>query len=277
MHYLYEPGSFVPVAQALRKRPIVLHRQPDWRQREYDFDQDPLWQTTMPPQAFDTIAWYHCDHLGTPMELTDPHGNVAWAGQYKAWGEVREERSEWAKQHGLSNPIRFQGQYHDHETGLHYNRYRYYDSKGSRFTSQDPIGLSGGLNLYVYVPSSTQWIDPLGLSGCVCKLTETSTSVINQQRLNRYYTQYEKYGSAGAKELENGRYRFYGELKSPRTPGEMKGARLVREWDPNTDERRTWYETVDHYNNIRSVAPKPITHEKNHHIFEASGKYIGRR
>ncbi|WP_367237382.1 RHS repeat-associated core domain-containing protein [Pseudomonas sp. Rh2] len=164
VHYLYEPGSFVPVAQALRKRPIVLHRQPDWRQREYDFEQDPLWQTTMPPQAFDAIAWYHCDHLGTPMELTDPHGNVAWAGQYKAWGEVREERSEWARQHGLGNPIRFQGQYHDHETGLHYNRYRYYDQKAGHFITQDPISYVGGLNLFLYAPNPTGWIDPRGLA-----------------------------------------------------------------------------------------------------------------
>ncbi|WP_347176207.1 RHS repeat-associated core domain-containing protein [Pseudomonas sp. NyZ480] len=164
VHYLYEPGSFVPVAQALRKRPIVLHRQPDWRQREYDFDQDPLWQTTMPPQAFDAIAWYHCDHLGTPMELTDPHGNVAWAGQYKAWGEVREERSEWAKQHSLGNPIRFQGQYHDHETGLHYNRYRYYDPSSARFIAQDPIGLLGDHNLYRYTVNPTGWVDPYGLA-----------------------------------------------------------------------------------------------------------------
>ncbi|WP_409270023.1 RHS repeat domain-containing protein, partial [Pseudomonas sp. KCJK9044] len=148
----------------LRKRPIVLHRQPDWRQREYDFDQDPLWQTTMPPQAFDAIAWYHCDHLGTPMELTDPHGNVAWAGQYKAWGEVREERSEWSKQHSLGNPIRFQGQYHDHETGLHYNRYRYNDPKVGRFINQDPISYTGGFNLFAYAPNPVEWSDPLGLA-----------------------------------------------------------------------------------------------------------------
>ncbi|AVD88649.1 hypothetical protein C4Q26_16520 [Pseudomonas sp. SWI44] len=168
VHYLYEPGSFVPVAQALRKRPIVLHRQPDWRQREYDFDQDPLWQTTMPPQAFDAIAWYHCDHLGTPMELTDQHGNVAWAGQYKAWGEVREERSEWAKQVGMSNPIRFQGQYHDHQTGLHYNRHRYYDPDVGRFVSKDPLSYGGGVNIFLYVANPTGMIDPLGL--CSSKL-----------------------------------------------------------------------------------------------------------
>ena len=164
VHYLYEPGSFVPVAQALRNSPIRLHKQPDWSQREYDFDQDPLWHTDVKPQPFDAIAWYQCDHLGTPMELTDEQGNVAWAGQYKAWGEVKEERSDWAKQHGLANPIRFQGQYHDHETGLHYNRYRYYDPKAGRFVSLDPISYAGGINLLVYAPSPVDWIDPLGLA-----------------------------------------------------------------------------------------------------------------
>uniref|UniRef100_UPI001F3F94C4 RHS repeat-associated core domain-containing protein n=1 Tax=Pseudomonas sp. LAM2023 TaxID=2800477 RepID=UPI001F3F94C4 len=164
VHYLYEPGSFVPVAQALRKSPIRLHKQPDWSQREYDFDQDPLWHTEVKPQAFDAIAWYQCDHLGTPMELTDEQGDVAWAGQYKAWGEVKEERSDWAKQHGLSNPIRLQGQYHDHETRLHYNRYRYYDPKAGRFVSLDPISYAGGLNLFAYAPSPVEWTDALGLA-----------------------------------------------------------------------------------------------------------------
>uniref|UniRef100_UPI001F3085A7 RHS repeat-associated core domain-containing protein n=1 Tax=Pseudomonas sp. LAM2023 TaxID=2800477 RepID=UPI001F3085A7 len=164
VHYLYEPGSFVPVAQALRKSPIRLHKQPDWSQREYDFDQDPLWHTEVKPQAFDAIAWYQCDHLGTPMELTDEQGNVAWAGQYKAWGEVREERSAWAKQHGLGNPIRFQGQYHDQETGLNYNRYRYYSPQTGRFVNHDPINYAGGLNLYLYAANPVTWIDPLGLA-----------------------------------------------------------------------------------------------------------------
>uniref|UniRef100_UPI001AE0A391 RHS repeat-associated core domain-containing protein n=3 Tax=Pseudomonas TaxID=286 RepID=UPI001AE0A391 len=117
------------------------------------------------PQAFDAIAWYHCDHLGTPMELTDEQGNIAWAGQYKAWGEVREARSELAKRHGLSNPIRFQGHYQDHETSLHYNRYRYYDPKTARYVSQDPVRLEGGLNFFSYVTNPTGWVDPLGLWG----------------------------------------------------------------------------------------------------------------
>ncbi|UPF03554.1 RHS domain-containing protein [Pseudomonas mosselii] len=163
VHYLYEPGSFVPVAQAIRKQPIRLLRQPDWSDREYDFDQDPLWQHEVKPQPIDAIAWYQCDHLGTPMELTDHHGEVAWTAQYKAWGEVKEDRSEWAKQNGLNNPIRFQGQYHDHETGLHYNRYRYYDPRAGRFINQDPISYTGGLNLFAYAPNPVEWVDPLGL------------------------------------------------------------------------------------------------------------------
>jgi len=57
----------------------------------------------------------------------------------------------------------------------------------------------------------------------------------------------------------------------------MKGARLVREWDPSTGNKRTWYEKVDYAENIRSVAPKPVTHEKNHHIFDMDGNYKGMR
>ncbi|WP_409281003.1 RHS repeat-associated core domain-containing protein, partial [Pseudomonas defluvii] len=70
----------------------------------------------------------------------------------------------WAQHKGIQNPLRFQGQYHDHETGLHYNRYRYYDPLVGRFISKDPIGYAGGLNLYVYAPNPIFWIDPLGLA-----------------------------------------------------------------------------------------------------------------
>ncbi|AZL74244.1 RHS repeat-associated core domain-containing protein [Pseudomonas oryziphila] len=164
VHYLYQPGSFVPVVQALRNGPIRLHKQPDWSLREYDFDQDPLWHTEVKPQAFDAIAWYHCDHLGTPQELTDEQGNVVWYAHYTAWGEVREERTERARLQGVSNPIRFQGQYQDPETALHYNRYRYYEPKMARYVSRDPIGMQGGMNVYSYANNApVMRADPLGL------------------------------------------------------------------------------------------------------------------
>ncbi|BBQ01384.1 hypothetical protein BSFA1_65120 (plasmid) [Burkholderia sp. SFA1] len=116
------------------------------------------------PVAFAQIGYYQCDHLGTPQEITDAQGEVAWSAHYKAWGEAKEAISTAARRAGISNPLRFQGQYHDHETGLHYNRNRYYDPATGRFISKDPIGLQGGLNVYQYAPNPIEWIDPLGLA-----------------------------------------------------------------------------------------------------------------
>jgi RHS repeat-associated protein len=67
-----------------------------------------------------------------------------------------------------SQRIRFQGQQVDEESGLHYNRHRYYDPSAGRFISKDPIGLAGGLNSYRYAPNAIAWVDPLGLTCCKC-------------------------------------------------------------------------------------------------------------
>ncbi|HHQ4309018.1 TPA: RHS repeat-associated core domain-containing protein [Serratia fonticola] len=64
----------------------------------------------------------------------------------------------------MPQPLRFQGQYFDAESGLHYNRYRYYSPETARFITPDPIGLTGGLNQTQYVPNPTGWVDPLGLT-----------------------------------------------------------------------------------------------------------------
>ena len=60
-------------------------------------------------------------------------------------------------------PIRFQGQYYDEETGLHYNRFRYFDPDLGMFTTRDPIGLAGGSNVFQYAPNPIGWIDPFRL------------------------------------------------------------------------------------------------------------------
>jgi hypothetical protein len=87
----------------------------------------------------------------------------------------------------------------------------------------------------------------------------------------------ERFGSSGVKTLENGRNRYYGEFKPASNPGDMAGARYVREWDPASGRFRDWYETLDHGGNVRSVAPKPPTNPLNHHIFDEVGNYLGRR
>jgi RHS repeat-associated protein len=60
-------------------------------------------------------------------------------------------------------PFRYQGQYEDAETGLYYNRFRYYDPNAGCYLSQDPSGLNGGIALYAYVHDLNNWIDPFGL------------------------------------------------------------------------------------------------------------------
>ncbi|WP_191630261.1 RHS repeat domain-containing protein, partial [Pseudomonas fluorescens] len=106
--------------------------------------------------------YYQLDHLGTPQELTDYSGDIVWSAQYDAYGKVAT--LTLAGEDYLNQPLRFQGQYFDGESGLHYNRHRYYDPRLGRYLTPDPIKLAGGLNQYQYVPNPTGWVDPLGLS-----------------------------------------------------------------------------------------------------------------
>ncbi|WP_211252060.1 RHS repeat domain-containing protein, partial [Vibrio rhizosphaerae] len=109
-----------------------------------------------------TPYFYHLDQIGTPLEITDATGAVAWSVDYHSYGNVAYQRKA-----EIVSPLRFQGQYYDAETGLHYNRHRYYSPGTGRFITPDPIGLAGGLNNYQYVKNPTGWVDPLGLTQCV--------------------------------------------------------------------------------------------------------------
>lgn len=129
--YIYYPGSF---------RPLALLTQ----------------------EGGEKQSWhYHCDVNGAPVRLTSPAGEIVWSEKSGVWGEKGE-----VFVNRIANPLRFQGQYYDAETGLHYNRYRYYDPQIAAYISQDPIGLAGGENVYAYAPNPLDWIDPLGLIRC---------------------------------------------------------------------------------------------------------------
>ena len=106
-----------------------------------------------------TVRHYHCDHLGTPLALTDESNQIVWAARLDPWGNVQEE---FNPQH-ISQPIRLPGQHHDKDTGLYYNRHRYYDPSIGSYVNQDPIGLRGSRNQYSYPLSPYRKIDPLGL------------------------------------------------------------------------------------------------------------------
>lgn len=98
------------------------------------------------------------DLLGTPREMLDPMGIPIWTAQYGPFGDLEAETHPENR-----CPLRFQGQWLDEESGLHYNRYRYYDPSMSRYVSPDLVGLRGGMNVYRYTPNPINWIDPLGL------------------------------------------------------------------------------------------------------------------
>lgn len=108
------------------------------------------------------IYYYHLDQLGTPICLTDKNGKPVWCNQTNVFGA--EDKETENTENIISNPIRFQGQYFDEESGLHYNRFRYYCPQQGRFIHQDPIGLAGGINPYQYAPNPVNWVDPFGLS-----------------------------------------------------------------------------------------------------------------
>ena len=114
------------------------------------------------------IYYFHTDLNGMPEELTDEAGEIVWECSYQLWGKPIQEIAHREIQQNL----RYQGQYLDRETGLHYNTFRYYDPDTGRFTQPDPIGLVGGLNLYQYAPNALMWVDPWGWA---CKLTKSKS------------------------------------------------------------------------------------------------------
>ncbi|HFT6944101.1 TPA: RHS repeat-associated core domain-containing protein, partial [Escherichia coli] len=106
------------------------------------------------------IHLYHCDHRGLPLALISTEGTTAWYAEYDEWGNLLNEENP----HQLQQLIRLPGQQYDEESGLYYNRHRYYDPLQGRYITQDPIGLKGGWNFYQYPLNPVQYIDSMGLA-----------------------------------------------------------------------------------------------------------------
>ncbi|WP_406474633.1 DUF6531 domain-containing protein [Streptomyces sp. NBC_01615] len=99
------------------------------------------------------------DLVGTPTELVDETGDIAWRTRATLWGTTT-----WNSDATAYTPLRFPGQYHDPETGLHYNYFRTYDPETARYLTPDPLGLAPASNPVTYVHNPHTWIDPLGLA-----------------------------------------------------------------------------------------------------------------
>ncbi|CAB1206382.1 Putative deoxyribonuclease RhsC [Serratia marcescens] len=152
---------------------LLQEQRDDGSRRSWSYDPASPWSPLAAlEQAGDSrsadIYWYHTDLNSAPLEVTDAAGSLCWSGQYDTFGKLQGQTvAGAAKRQGAQyqQPLRYAGQYQDDESGLHYNLFRYYEPEVGRFTTQDPIGLRGGLNLYQYAPNPLMWVDPLGLSG----------------------------------------------------------------------------------------------------------------
>jgi RHS repeat-associated protein len=106
-----------------------------------------------------SLYWYQNDPNGCPIRLLSSTGEVLWAASYTAWADVDLLHAAL-----IDNPIRLQGQYADAETGLSYNRHRYFCPHAGQYVSPDPMSLFTGINLHEYCWNKPfLFIDPLGL------------------------------------------------------------------------------------------------------------------
>ncbi|MFE2882549.1 putative T7SS-secreted protein [Streptomyces sp. NPDC059272] len=101
------------------------------------------------------------DLVGTPTELIDEQGDIAWHTRSTLWGTTA-----WSADSTTYTPLRFPGQYFDPETGLHYNYFRHYDPETARYLSPDPLGLTPAPNPATYVANPHTRSDPYGLAPC---------------------------------------------------------------------------------------------------------------
>jgi RHS repeat-associated protein len=131
---------------------------------------DGRWDIAYVPETMAPLAMVHdgrqffisFDQIGTPTEVWDEDEQLLAVIRSQAYGTDRDV--EWLSGSPLPLPFHFQGQFCDDETGLHYNRFRYYWPAAARFITPDPIGFGGGLNFSIYPPNPINWIDPLGLA-----------------------------------------------------------------------------------------------------------------
>jgi len=144
---------------------VPLHEWKEFEARESNANDLITWifeQDSMVPvgkikggKSYSIIA----DHLGTPIKSYNEAGDMVWSRELNSYGQAVMLKGE----EGFCNYL-YQGQYEDPETGLAYNRFRYYAPEEGMYISQDDLRLAGGMALYGYVHDPAGWIDPFGFS-----------------------------------------------------------------------------------------------------------------
>jgi RHS repeat-associated protein len=178
------------------------------------------------PPTGETLTFVHNDHLGTPVAMTDTAGQVVWRATKKPFGTTTVDEDPDGDGQPLTLNLRFPGQYFDAETGMHYNWHRDYEPGIGRYVEADPIGLNGGLNIYIYVHGNPfRFSDPLGLFDCFRGIPRVHVSTKEETRSRTILKIYLPHP-------ENFRPSVGGSFPQPRSPlgGLPLGPEVSIEW-----------------------------------------------
>ena len=277
---MYEQGSFEPVARIVQLAShIEQKRLTDIAYETRRFVRIGESEETINERIADksqpliSIYHYHCNHLGTPQELTNQDGDVIWLSYDRAWGgsfdTIYKQQfiDNYAVKENELQPIKFQGQSLDTETGLHYNRFRYYDSDVGMFISRDPIGLLGGNNVFQYAPNPIGWIDPWGLKARDCSnTTRAEREEWVRKRPERYRRRVVQKVWDNAKDKDGkvfdpftGEELFWDKSKNRQGQWDM-GHRKGKSYDSLKkkfiDGKITYQDYLDEYNNPENYFPQ---------------------
>ena len=156
-------------------------------------------------------VWLHTNHLGAPEAATNAQGNLVWQARYEAFGSAHIAKASSNNASALTIPLtlhlRLPGQYFDAETGLHYNRQRYYDPQAGQYLTPDPLGNPDGPNPYAYVGHNPLgFVDPDGLVLFAFDGTNSSNPPAENNTYSNVYKFYLAYDQAanGTKWYMNG-------------------------------------------------------------------------
>ncbi|MGI8742121.1 MAG: RHS repeat-associated core domain-containing protein [Bryobacteraceae bacterium] len=111
------------------------------------------------PPASGRRYFLSTNQIGVPIRVEDEEGKIVWKARIDPYGEAHPDPAS-----SIEMPLRFPGHYHDSETGLSYNRFRYYSPELGRYLQSDPLGIAGGHNLYAYPSNPLTIVDILGLN-----------------------------------------------------------------------------------------------------------------
>lgn len=213
-------------------------------------------QSWLDPQA--GLAWLHTNHLGAPELATDPSGQPIWRARYAPFGAATLTPSPARPDFTLD--LRLPGQVFDAETGLHYNRARYYDPGEGQYLTPDPLGTPDGPNPYAYAAFNPLGkVDPDGLVLFAFDGTDNSSELSELERLGGSETNVVRFldlyadgpgnyvSGVGTRHHENGRRNYLGEAYEDILPkgfgpipdrgGNYTGReRIERMWDYFVDE-----------------------------------------